>query len=85
MRWVKFRIWRLRRKEKKYEEAVSYYYERRRNAAMEAYETDQFHQPRRWGEAQSNANWYGYMLNFFRDELRKVRAKLKELENALGP
>ncbi|ATS92387.1 hypothetical protein DLP05_116 [Stenotrophomonas phage vB_SmaS_DLP_5] len=78
-RWTKFRIWRLRRKEKKLEKRSSYHYEQRREYAQKAYDIDQFHQPRRWGELQNCANWHGFWLNQYRDELREVRAKLKEL------
>lgn len=85
MNWLtKFRIWRLRRREKKLEWESSYHFERRREYAQKAYNMDQFHQPFRWGELQNAANWHGFFLNKCRNELHCVRAKLKELESAVG-
>ncbi|QZI85771.1 hypothetical protein CPT_Summit_120 [Stenotrophomonas phage Summit] len=77
--WTKFRIWLLLRREKKLEKESEWHFERRRALAQAAYDMDQFHHPRRWGELQSNANWHGFFLNKCRDDLREVRAKLKEL------
>ncbi|QIN95276.1 hypothetical protein DLP3_113 [Stenotrophomonas phage vB_SmaS_DLP_3] len=78
-RWTKFRIWRLRRREKKLEKESGHHFDMRKEYAMKAYDMDQFHNPRRWGELQSASNWHGFFLNKCRDELREVRAKLKEL------
>lgn len=68
-----FLRWRRRRRIKRLERLVDYYFHQQHEWAAKAYDLDMMNEPLQWGRLQNQANWAGYHYRLYLGKLAAAR------------